>query len=154
MADTKDISTRTDSLSGGGGASKAGLTFARRGEQIDESTSGDVSGFDAERMRARSLLTADEEKNLMRRVDLRIMTICSLLFLMKNIDSDNISNARIMNKGTPRNIMTQLNMTSDEYNLLTVLYYVCRSCARFTKLAANSWFRYPTSFWKRLQIFC
>ncbi|KXH41057.1 hypothetical protein CNYM01_04572 [Colletotrichum nymphaeae SA-01] len=124
MADTKDISTRTNSLSGGGGASKDGLTFARRGEQIDESTSGDVSGFDAERMRARSLLTADEEKKLMRRVDLRIMTICSLLFLMKNIDSDNISNARIMNKGTPRNIMTQLNMTSDEYNLLTVLYYV------------------------------
>ncbi|EXF84184.1 hypothetical protein CFIO01_09303 [Colletotrichum fioriniae PJ7] len=124
MADTKDIPTRTIHLPGGGGASKDGLTFARRGEQIDELTSGDVSGFDAERMRARSLLTADEEKKLMRRVDLRIMTICSLLFLMKNIDSDNISNARIMNKGTPRNIMTQLNMTSDEYNLLTVLYYV------------------------------
>ncbi|KAJ0302836.1 hypothetical protein COL516b_006875 [Colletotrichum fioriniae] len=124
MADAKDIPTRTIHLPGGGGASKDGLTFARRGEQIDELTSGDVSGFDAERMRARSLLTADEEKKLMRRVDLRIMTICSLLFLMKNIDSDNISNARIMNKGTPRNIMTQLNMTSDEYNLLTVLYYV------------------------------
>lgn len=43
---------------------------------------------------------------------------------MKNIDADNISNARIMNKGTPRNIMTQLDMTSDEYNLLNVLYYV------------------------------
>ncbi|KAK1689894.1 putative pantothenate transporter [Colletotrichum godetiae] len=111
MADTKDVSTRTRNLPEGDGA-------------IDETTSGDVSGFDAERMRARSLLTADEEKKLMRRVDLRIMTICSLLFLMKNIDSDNISNARIMNKGTPRNIMTQLNMTSDEYNLLTVLYYV------------------------------
>ncbi|GJC96012.1 hypothetical protein ColKHC_04838 [Colletotrichum higginsianum] len=53
-----------------------------------------------------------------------MMTICSLLFLMKNIDADNISNARVMNKGTPRNIMTQLDMTSDEYNLLNVLYYV------------------------------
>ncbi|KAF6831961.1 hypothetical protein CPLU01_06478 [Colletotrichum plurivorum] len=128
MADTKDISstpTPAPSLPESGGPSKdaAGLTFARRGEQVDEST-GDVSGFDAERMRARSLLTADEERKLMRRVDLRIMTICSLLFLMKNIDSDNISNARIMNKGTPRNIMTQLNMSSDEYNLLNVLYYV------------------------------
>jgi hypothetical protein len=35
-----------------------------------------------------------------------------------------LSNARIMNKGTDHNIMTQLGMTSDEYNLVTVLYYV------------------------------
>ncbi|KAF5516082.1 MFS transporter prlL [Colletotrichum siamense] len=126
MADSKDISTPTQSLPDQGEPSKSdGLTFARRGEQVDETTAvSDVSGFDAERMRARSLLTAAEEKALMRRVDFRIMTICSLLFLMKNIDADNISNARIMNKGTSRNIMTQLDMTSDEYNLLNVLYYV------------------------------
>ncbi|KAK7431305.1 hypothetical protein QQZ08_002076 [Neonectria magnoliae] len=106
-------------------ASSTGLTFARRGEQINDATITEgADGFDAERMRDRSLLTADEEKALMRRVDWRIMSVCSLLFLLKNIDSDNISNARIMNRDTPRNIMTELNMTSDEYNLLTVLYYV------------------------------
>ncbi|KAI8316980.1 MFS transporter prlL [Colletotrichum sp. SAR11_240] len=123
MADSKDISTLTQSLRDQGEPSKAdGLTFARRGAQVNETTAvSDVSGFDADRMRARSLLTAAEEKALMRRVDFRIMTICSLLFLMKNIDADNISNARIMNKGTSRNIMTQLDMTSDEYNLLNVL---------------------------------
>lgn len=105
--------------------SKDDLHFARRGVDVDEVTAtGDISGFDAERMRARASLTAEEEKKLMRRVDLRIMTLCSLLFLFKNIDSDNISNARIMNRGTDRNIMTQLGLTSDEYNLLTVFYYV------------------------------
>lgn len=33
-----------------------------------------------------------------------------------------------MNKGTDQNIMTQLGITSNEYNLVTVLYYVshCR----------------------------
>lgn len=30
-----------------------------------------------------------------------------------------------MNKGTDRNILTQLGMTTDQYNLVTVLYYVC-----------------------------
>lgn len=105
--------------------SKDDLHFARRGVDVDEViATGDISGFDAERMRARVSLTAEEEKRLMRRVDLRIMTLCSLLFLFKNIDSDNISNARIMNRGTDRNIMTQLGLTSDEYNLLTVFYYV------------------------------
>ncbi|KAH7303988.1 major facilitator superfamily domain-containing protein [Stachybotrys elegans] len=105
-------------------ATSDGLTVFRRGEQIDDATaSKTVDGFDAERMRDRSLLTSEEEKALMRRVDWRIMTICSLLFLMKNLDADNISNARIMNRGTDTNIMAQLNMTSDQYNLLNVLYY-------------------------------
>lgn len=103
----------------------AGLTFARRGEQFDDDTAQDhIGGFDAARMRDRTLLTAKEEKALMRRVDWHLMTVCSLLFLLKNIDADNISNARIMNRDTDRNIMTELNMTSDQYNLLTVLYYV------------------------------
>lgn len=30
-----------------------------------------------------------------------------------------------MNQGTDMNIMTQLGMTSDMYNLVTVCYYVC-----------------------------
>jgi hypothetical protein len=106
---------------------KDGVTLFRLGEAIQDGDAANlagVDGFDVERMRDRTLLTADEEKALMRKVDWRIMTMCSLLFLMKNLDADNISNARIMNRGTDRNIMTQLGMTSDEYNLLNVLYYV------------------------------
>ncbi|TQN64609.1 MFS transporter prlL [Colletotrichum shisoi] len=126
MSGSKRGTTPTPSRPSSGEASKDRLTFARRGEQVDDTAfAGDMSGYDAEHMQARSLLTADEEKKLMRRlVYHRMITICSLLFLMKNIDANNISNARIINKGTPRNIMTQLNMTSDEYNLLNVLYYV------------------------------
>jgi hypothetical protein len=100
------------------------VTFARRGEVIADAAGQNADGFDAERMRGRALLTAEEEKALMRRVDWRMMTICSILFLLKNIDADNISNARIMNRGTSQNIMTELKMTADQYNLLTVLYYV------------------------------
>lgn len=125
---TPAIDSVSDTTSKGdnkGPASNVGLTFARRGERVGESAAnGGVDGFDSDRMRDRSLLTAEEEKALMRRIDWRIMSICSLLFLMKNLDSDNISNARIMNRETDRNIMTQLNMSSDQYNLLNVLYYV------------------------------
>lgn len=98
------------------------ITLAQRGDQVTQDA--DYESTEATLIRDRTLLSAQEEKALLRRIDWRIMTICSLLFLMKNIDADNISNARIMNKGTDRNIMTQLNMTSDEYNLLNVLYYV------------------------------
>ena len=40
-----------------------------------------------------------------------------------------LSNARIMNKGTDENIMTQLGVTSNEYNLVTALYYVRLLCS-------------------------
>lgn len=99
-----------------------GITYAQRGGQVGDDVAAE--GFDAERMRDRSLLTAEEEKRLLRRVDMRLMTICALLFLMKNLDADNISNARIMNRDTDENIMTELGMTSDQYNLLNVFYYV------------------------------
>jgi hypothetical protein len=98
------------------------ILLSQRGVLADD---GEVPQTEEEtRRRNRTLLSTEEEKALLRRIDWRIMTICSILFLLKDIDSDNISNARIMNKGTDRNIMTELNMTSDQYNLLNVLYYV------------------------------
>lgn len=52
------------------------------------------------------------------------------MFLLKNIDADNVSNARIMNRGTSGNIMTQLGMTSNEYNLVATIYYVSQDLTR------------------------
>lgn len=108
---------------------KDALHLARRGGDVVDSDvdSNEIAGFDAERMRARTLLTADEEKKLLRRIDLHIMTLCSFMFMLKNMDADNVSNARIMNLETPRNIMTQLRMSSDQYALLAVVYYVSAS---------------------------
>ena len=100
----------------------ARITLAQRGISANEDAVAQTA--DEVARRNRTLLSAQEEKALLRRIDWRIMTVCSLLFLLKNIDADNISNARIMNRGTDRNIMTELNMTSDQYNLLNVLYYV------------------------------
>ncbi|UKZ61444.1 uncharacterized protein TrAtP1_002709 [Trichoderma atroviride] len=79
---------------------------------------------EADSQGARTLLTAEEEKKLLRRIDWHLMPLCSLIFMFKNLDSDNVSNARIMNQGTHQNIMNQLGMTSDEYNLVTVVYYI------------------------------
>jgi hypothetical protein len=49
--------------------------YARRGSTVhDKDLDGDaIRGYDGERMRARTLLTAEEEKKLMRRVDWRLM---------------------------------------------------------------------------------
>lgn len=54
-----------------------------------------------------------------------------------------LSNARIMNKGTDENIMTQLGVSSNEYNLVTALYYVrpLRVFCRIDELTSSKRFR-------------
>lgn len=126
-----------------GGDTKANLHFVRRGEDLGETSSqSEIDGYDPELMSGRTLLTAEEEKKLLRKIDWRLMTLCSLIFMFKNLDGNNVrnyllillrtpkltrvqtSNARIMNKGTDQNIMTQLGLTSNDYSLVTVVYYV------------------------------
>ncbi|KAL1986810.1 hypothetical protein VTN96DRAFT_5463 [Rasamsonia emersonii] len=75
-------------------------------------------------MRARAALTAEEEKRLLRRIDWRLMPLCSLMFLLKNVDANSVANAKIMNKGTGMNILAQLDMTANEYNLVTTVYFI------------------------------
>lgn len=67
------------------------LHFAKRGQILDENDFSAVDGVDLERMRARALLTAEQEKKLMRRIDWHIMPLCALMFLMKNLDANNVS---------------------------------------------------------------
>lgn len=143
MATTKTPEIKTSEAPGDSSSSSVndGFHHARRGEIVDDVSGGEViDGYEAERMRARTALTADEERKLIRRIDWHLMPLCSLIFMFKNLDSDNVSappmnparsmrvkianqclkvsNARIMNKGTHQNIMTQLSLTSDEYALV------------------------------------
>jgi len=62
------------------------------------------------------------------------------MFLLKNMDYQNVrnlvrlgseaytggqaANARIMNKGTPQNILTQLHMSANDYNFISTIYFV------------------------------
>ncbi len=69
------------------------LHFAKRGEAPAEASTGQedrIDGYDPELMSARTLLTAEEEKKLLRRIDWRLMSLCSLIFMFKNLDSNNV----------------------------------------------------------------
>jgi hypothetical protein len=148
MSDQKvDLITASSAVSETPG--KKDFHYARRGIIASEAVANsEIEGYDAERMKARTLLTVDEEKKLLRKIDLRLMTLCSIMFLLKNIDADNVSNARIMNKGQPSNIMKELNMTSNQYNLVTTMYYVSKPSKLTFVYSDRSSLRYPT-FWPR-----
>jgi hypothetical protein len=61
-----------------------------RGEAVDDASSTEIDGYDHERMKDRSLLTYAEEKKLLRRVDWRLMPLCAIIFMIKNIDANNV----------------------------------------------------------------
>ncbi|PBP20772.1 hypothetical protein BUE80_DR008146 [Diplocarpon rosae] len=103
-----------------------GLHFVPRDGTVPEhyGVKGGISGCDGELMRARATLTAEEEKKLLRKLDLYLLPLLSVMYAVKTIDAANVANARIMDQGTSRNIMTELHMSSDQYNLVTTMYYV------------------------------
>ena len=72
--------------------SEDSLHYTKRGDILGEEVfqDGQIDGYDAERMRARAALTSEEEKKLMRRVDWRVMPLCAMMFLLKNIDYQNV----------------------------------------------------------------
>lgn len=68
------------------------LHFVRRGEAlvVASSSQESIDGYDPDLMSGRTLLTAEEEKRLLRKIDWRLMTLCSLIFMFKNLDSNNV----------------------------------------------------------------
>lgn len=50
-----------------------------------------IAGYDSELMSGRSLLSKEEEKKLLRRVDLRLMPLLALILMVKNLDANNVS---------------------------------------------------------------
>lgn len=85
---SKNSASLTTSPVKGVEARDASFRQARRGVQDEDASS--PSQVD-EQTAARTLLTADEEKKLLRRIDWHLMPLCSLMFLFKNLDSDNVS---------------------------------------------------------------
>lgn len=59
-------------------------------DQCSESTSAGFITSEDERSYARQLLTPEEEKKLLRRIDWHLMPLCSIIFMFKNLDSDNV----------------------------------------------------------------
>ncbi|KAM6530281.1 hypothetical protein FALCPG4_008408 [Fusarium falciforme] len=97
-----------------------------RGDPLSSSDDvrGEITGYDDSLMRARATLSSTEEKKLLRRIDWHLIPLLAIMYMVKTIDASNVSNARIMDRGTPRNIMIELRVTPDQYNFVTAAYYI------------------------------
>ncbi|KAM0294309.1 hypothetical protein ACHAPM_011404 [Fusarium culmorum] len=65
------------------------------------------------------------EKRIVRKQDLRIMPWVCITYLLNYLDRVNLGNARTLNNDTPEhNIVTQLNLTGQKYNIAVALFFV------------------------------
>ncbi|KAH6652017.1 putative pantothenate transporter [Truncatella angustata] len=98
------------------------IHVAARNETLPEYSN--THGYNPALMSARTTLSADEEKKLLRRIDWHLIPLMAVIYCVKTIDASNVSNARIMDQGTNHSILTELHMTSDQYNFVTLAYYI------------------------------
>ncbi|KAH8892475.1 high-affinity nicotinic acid transporter [Thozetella sp. PMI_491] len=66
--------------------------------------------------------SAEEERSIIRKVDKKFLVLIGLMYMIKNIDTNNAANIKVLQIGEDRNIMTELGMTADQYNWVASIY--------------------------------
>ncbi|KAK9452714.1 major facilitator superfamily domain-containing protein [Dipodascopsis uninucleata] len=79
--------------------------------------------YDLRRREILESFSAEEEKNLMRRVDNHLIYILGLVYLIKQIDVSNASSVKVLQVGEPSNILNELKISSNQYNWVSSIYY-------------------------------
>ncbi|KIW09913.1 hypothetical protein PV08_11689 [Exophiala spinifera] len=95
------------------------VTIADTAELEDVTT--DLRHHPEARIAFLETFSAEEEKAIMRKVDVHFVVLIGLMFMFKNIGFSNISVIRTMQRGTKNNIMTELDATADRYNLVATV---------------------------------
>lgn len=71
-----------------------------------------------------SRFTADDDRRIMRKVDLRFLPLMGFMYLVKQVDYTNAASIKVLQVGQPSNVLTELGMTADQYNWVQTVYFV------------------------------
>ncbi|KAL7625727.1 hypothetical protein AAE478_004950 [Parahypoxylon ruwenzoriense] len=69
-----------------------------------------------------STFSAEEGDAIMRKVNRHFFVLIGLMYMIKQIDVNNAANVKVLQVGEPTNIITELHMTSDQYNWVQSIY--------------------------------
>ncbi|EMR63572.1 putative pantothenate transporter protein [Eutypa lata UCREL1] len=113
----------SDSISNAGPAKNAVVvdsTLVTPSEAIAQQRNADADY----RANFLSSFTPGEEKKIMQKIDYRLLLLCGIIYMVKQIDVNNAASVKVLAVGQPTNILVQLDMTSDEYNWVQSIYYI------------------------------
>jgi hypothetical protein len=109
VADKTDPVTRSEETSAEGK-----LHIQPRDANVDGENAAGITGYDHERMKDRGLLSYEEEKKLLRRVDIRLMILCAVIFMIKNVDANNVSLSDLGAVQTMEHMVNKTNPANSE----------------------------------------
>ncbi|PLN83706.1 MFS general substrate transporter [Aspergillus taichungensis] len=79
---------------------------------------------DAARKALLQSFTPEEDRKVRRKIDWRFLPLIGMMYLVKTIDYTNAANVKVLQVGSERNVLTELNMTADEYNWVQSIYFI------------------------------
>ncbi|KAJ7759295.1 MFS general substrate transporter [Mycena olivaceomarginata] len=84
---------------------------------LDSPAAAQSNGVNSKPLDFRAL-TAEEERKLWRKIDLRLMPILSLMYLASFIDRSNIGNARL------QGLEAELELTGNKFNIALTMFFI------------------------------
>ncbi|KAH8647918.1 MFS transporter [Xylariales sp. PMI_506] len=71
-----------------------------------------------------SQFSAEDDRRIMRKVDRRFLVLMGFMYLLKQIDFANAASIKVLQTGLPSNVLTELHMSTDDYNWTQTVYYI------------------------------
>ncbi|KAJ5492113.1 Major facilitator superfamily domain general substrate transporter [Penicillium expansum] len=68
--------------------------------------------------------SSQEEKQIRRKVDKRFLLLIGLMYMVKQIDVNNVSSIKVLQVGKQSNILNELHMSADQYNWVSSIYMI------------------------------
>jgi sugar phosphate permease len=102
--------------------------------------------------------TAEAEKALVRRQDLRIIPLSAAIYFLCYMDRSNIGNAKIMNSTTHNDLLTETGMTNYQYTIALMIFLVAYglfevpSNILLKKLRPSRWIAFLMFSWGAITI--
>lgn len=75
-----------------------------------------------------SQFDAAEDRRIMRKIDFRFLPLMGFMYLFKQIDYTNAATIKVLQVGKSSNILEELDMTANQYNWLSTIYFVSSQC--------------------------
>ncbi|KAL3478898.1 major facilitator superfamily domain-containing protein [Aspergillus californicus] len=96
----------------------------RKGPVEDVGKAPSTMSEEEKRRELLSSFTPDDDKRIMRKINYRFLWLIGLMYLIKTIDYTNAASVKVLQVGEDNNVLTELNMTADQYNWVQSIYFI------------------------------
>ncbi|KAM0325170.1 hypothetical protein ACHAQA_007709 [Verticillium albo-atrum] len=97
--------------------------------------------------------SSEANKRLLRKQDWRLIPMCATMYLLAYLDRSNIGNAKVMNSEDGDDLMTDINLTSEQYAIALMVFLIAYTLFEvpsnnfLKRLGPSKWFSFLLCSW-------